>query len=66
VDLGVGESQDASSEVFDDGSTFSVVVREPFMLSAVQFDHEFCCVAVEVSDVSIERNLAAKLRAVEA
>jgi hypothetical protein len=36
------------------------------VLLAVQLDHELRCVAVEIDDTAIDRNLAAELRALEA
>ena len=42
------------------------IVREPFMLLAVDLDDEFGGVTVEVGDISIEGDLPLELRAVEA
>src|SRR6185437_1457537 len=65
ADLRVGESEDTNPEVFDDGRPPGVVVRKPFMLSAVQLDYQLGCMTIEVRDVSIERNLSSELGAFE-
>jgi hypothetical protein len=41
ADEGICEAQDANAEVLDHGGSSRVVVREPFMLLAVEFDYEF-------------------------
>jgi hypothetical protein len=42
------------------------MVREPFVLLAVDLDDEFRGMTVEVGDISIEGNLPPELRAMEA
>ena len=65
ADLGVGEAREADAQAFENLRPPCVVVGEPFLLLAIELDDQLCRVAVEVGDVSVDRNLPPEFRAVK-
>ena len=57
ADLSVGEAQHADTEVLNHRRPPGVVVGEPFVLPAVQFDDELRRMTVEVCDIPVEASL---------
>ena len=66
ANLVIGEADDAHAESLDHLGPGVVIIDEPIVLLAVEFDDELGRVTVEVCDVAIERNPPLEFRALEA
>src|SRR6202000_3139358 len=66
ADLRVREAYDPNAIGLEDLRAPNVIVREPFMLLAVDLDDELRGMTVEIGDISIEGNLPLEFRAMEA